>query len=182
MPTPIPVRRRPDWVAAPRWPKVTLVGGLVMVMVLVPVCGQLALRLWTAMNETSFLLGADPTRADWLRTAAGVAGGGITTALATFALGVVRGRPGYLAGGLAVLLLFVAFPYVAHTANAGLVAAPLPSLGQMVTPAGWEHAGFLQATFLLAAGALVAAVADLVWRSIVALRHGLVRPRLTDRS
>ena len=177
VPTPIPVRRRPEWVAAPRWPKVTLVAGIVIALVLVPVVAQLAVRLLTAMEETSFLLGADPTRADWLRAAAGVAGGGITAALATFALGIVRGRPGYVAGGVAVLLLFVAFPWVAHTANAGLVSAPLPSLAAMIQPEGWGNGLLLQGSFLLALGALVGAVADLAWRSVQALRTGIASVR-----
>lgn len=159
--------------APPRWPTITFVSGLVITLVMVPVVAQLAFRLLTAMEETSFLLGADPTRADQLRAAAGVAGGGITTALAVAALGIVRGRVGYVVGAVAVVLLFVVFPYLGYTANAGIVAAPVPTLEEMLAPQGWDRAGQLRVTFWLAAGAFLAAVLDLLYRSATALRAGL---------
>ena len=177
VPAPIPVTRRPVWLAAPRWPVPDAVSTTVIVLVMVPVIAQMASRLWVATNETSVLLGADPSRADALRAAAGVAGGGITVALAVFALAIVRGRPGYIAGGVAVLLLFVAFPYVAYTANAGIVSAPIPTLGEMVVPRGWPRANQLGAVFLLTAGALVAALVDLAYRSVLALREGVQQSR-----
>ena len=177
VPAPIPVRRRPVWLAGPRWPVADALSTTVIVLVMVPVVAQMANRLWVATNETSVLLGADPSRADALRAAAGVAGGGITVALAVFALAVVRGRPGYIAGGVAVLLLFVAFPYVAYTANAGIVSAPIPTLGEMVVPRGWERANQLGAVFLLAAGVLTAAMVDLAYRSVLALRDGVQQTR-----
>ncbi|MEO2108017.1 MAG: hypothetical protein ABGZ36_20560 [Actinomycetota bacterium] len=177
MPAPIPVRRRPVWLAGPRWPVADALSTTVIVLVMVPVVAQMANRLWVATNETSVLLGADPSRADALRAAAGVAGGGITVALAVVALAVVRGRPGYIAGGVAVLLLFVAFPYVAYTANAGIVSAPIPTLGEMVVPRGWERANQLGAVFLLAAGVLTAALVDLAYRSVLALRDGVQQTR-----
>ncbi len=177
VPAPIPVRRRPVWLAGPRWPVADALSSTVIVLVMVPVVAQMANRLWVATNETSVLLGADPSRADALRAAAGVAGGGITVALAVFALAVVRGRPGYIAGGVAVLLLFVAFPYVAYTANAGIVSAPIPTLGEMVVPRGWERANQLGAVFLLAAGVLTAALVDLAYRSVLALRDGVQQTR-----
>lgn len=172
VPAPVPVPRRSPYLAAPRWPAVDLVAGLLIAVVMVPVGLQLAFRLWTAMNETSFLLGADPTRAESLQAAAGVAGGGITTAVAVAALAVVRGRPGYLAAAAAVVALFVVFPFMGYSAQAEITSAPVPDLAEMIAPAGWPRAGQLQATFWLVVVALLAAVGDLAQRSVAALREG----------
>lgn len=177
VPAPIPVERRSVWAAAPRWPVIDWVSGPVIALVMVPVAAQLVFRLWTAMTTTSVLTGADPSRADFLLAAAGVAGGGLTAALAVAALAVVRGRLGYLAGAGATLLMFTVFPYLAYTANAGIVSAPLPSLAEMVAPAGWPRAEQLGAVFFMAAAALAAAVIDLLYRGATAVREGIAESR-----
>ncbi len=145
--------------------------GVAVALVALPSVAQLAYRLAKAMEQTSFLLGADPTRTDHLRAAAGVAGGGITIALAIAALAVVRGRPGYLTAAASALVLFGVFPFVAASANAGIVAAPVPPFEELLRPVGWGYHGALTATFWVCAAALVAAVADLVYRSVAAVAH-----------
>ncbi len=130
----------------------------------------MGLRLLQAMSETSLLLGADPTRTDYLRAAAGVAGGGITLALALGAVGVVRGRWSYLSAALGVLGLFTALPFLVYTSNAGIVAAPLPDLGAMVQPSGWPRPDLLALAFWTSAAAFLGASVDLLYRSLRALR------------
>lgn len=161
--------------AAPRWPVWTLVSGLAVAAVMLPAAGQLAYRLLMAMRDTSVLLGGDPTRADHLHAAAGVAGGGVTLALAVAALAVVKGRAGYLAAAGAVLTVFCVFPWIAHTAIAGVISAPLPAFAQMITPPRWDAHGELQLILWLCGAAFVAAVGDLVVRSATAIGRTVQR-------
>lgn len=168
VPQPILVRRRPPWLAGPRWPVWRWGSGVACVAVLLPAVAQMAYRLLQAMADTSILLGADPTRSDHLHAAAGVAGGGITLALAVAAFAVVKGRPGYLVAAGGVVIAFCVFPFLAHTAIAGVVSAPLPPLAQMITPPRWDHPRLLTAAYWLAAAALVMAIGDLVVRSALA--------------
>lgn len=169
VPAPIPVARRPDWLAGPRWPSWDLPSGATAAVIGLLAVVQMAHRLVQAMLDTSVLLGADPTRTDHLHAAAGVAGGGVTLALALAALAVVKARTGYLVAAGAVLLAFGAFPAIAHTANAGIVAAPLPDLGTMIRPPRWGRQGLMVLAFCASLGALVAALADLAVRSLGAL-------------
>jgi hypothetical protein len=175
VPAPVPVRRRPGYLAAPRWPIWTASRAAAAIAVGLPVALQLAHRLSRAMVETSVLLGATPTRTDFLRAAGGVAGGGLTAALAVAALAVVRGRPGYLAGAAGLLGLFVALPWMAYTRTAGIVTASTPTLQEVLAPQGWAGGGALTAVFWLAALALLAALVDLGLRSARALGRALGR-------
>lgn len=175
VPRPITVRRRPAYLVGPRWPRWGPASGIVALVVLVPAVAQLAFRLLQAMTDTTTLLGADPTRSDYLDTAAGVAGGGLTLAIAVAALAVVRGRVGYLAGAVGIVAFFCLLPFVAYTATAGIVSAPVPPLQEMIQPPGWEYQEQLLAAFWLSVVALVAAVLDLVYRSVVAVQQSLSR-------
>lgn len=169
VPTPVPVRRRPAHIAPPRWPLWTPPRVAIAVAIGVPAVLQLAYRLARATAETSVLMGADPSRADYLRAATGVAGGGATLALTVAALAVVRGRPGYLAAAVGVVGAFVALPWMAYTATAGIVQATVPGLADAIAPTDWAAGGWLALAFWLSAAALVAAVGDLLWRSVAAL-------------
>lgn len=169
VPVPIEVRRRPSYVAAPRWPQWGFVSGTVVLAVLLPAIWQLSYRLLQAMLDTSVLLGADPSRSDFLHAAAGVAGGGLTLSLAVAAIAVVKGKAGYLAAAGGVLTFFCIFPYLAYTANAGIVSAPLPPVEAMIRPPRWAFHGQLNATFWLTAVALIIAVLDLAYRSVAAV-------------
>lgn len=175
VPTPITVRRRPSYIAGPRWPVWGWTSGIVALLVLLPAVAQLAYRLLQAMADTTAILGGDPSRTDYLQAAAGVAGGGLTLALAIAALAVVKGRMGYLAGAVGILAFFALLPYVAYTATAGIVSAPLPPLQQMIQPLGWQYHAQLLAVFWLCAGALIASILDLLYRSVVALQRTLTR-------
>ncbi|MEE8602488.1 hypothetical protein [Euzebya tangerina] len=169
VPQPIAVRRRPAYLVGPRWPVWKLASGTIVVVVLGLATAQLALRLWFTINDTAILLGADPTRTDYLHAAAGIAGGGLTMALAVAALAVVRLRWGYLAAAGGVLLFFAIIPYYAYTATAGIVSAPLPVFEQMIRPSQWEYHPLFTASYRIALVALIAAVVDLVVRAVMAL-------------
>ncbi|MGI9018329.1 MAG: hypothetical protein ACR2HR_14715 [Euzebya sp.] len=130
---------------------------------------QLAYRLFQALLDTSMLLGADPSRADYLTAAAGVTGGGLTLALAVTALAVVKGRPGYFAAAAGVLIFFGVLPILAYSATAGIVSAPSPTMAQLLRPPGWEYHSQLTVAFWIAGVALAAAAGDLAVRSVVAV-------------
>ncbi|HUG85668.1 MAG TPA: hypothetical protein VMM13_13975 [Euzebya sp.] len=173
VPVPIPVPRRPPYLAGPRWPVWGLTSGSAVAVVMLPALWQLAFRLLQAMRDTSVLLDPAPTRTDFLHAAAGVAGGGLTLALAIVAYAVVKGRPGFLGAALGVVTFFCVFPYLAYTANAGIVSAPVPPLSDMLQPPAWPRQTELGLVFWLAAGAALAAVADLLVRSADAIARTL---------
>lgn len=150
-----------------------ITSGIAVAVVMLPALWQLAHRLFQAMLDTTVLLGADPTRTDFLHAAAGVSGGGLTLALAIVAVAVVKGRAGYLAAAAGVVTFFCVFPYVVYTANAGIVSAPVPPLEQMIRPPAWPRQTELGLVFWLAAAAAVAAVADLLVRSAEAMTRAL---------
>lgn len=165
VPTPIVVRRRPSWMAAPRWPVWHVGGAVVAILVMIPAVGQLAYRLLNATQDTSILLGADPSRNDYLSAASGVAGGAITLALAVAALAVVRGRLGYVAASIGVFGFFGIFPFLVYTATAGILSASLPPLLEMIRPPGWQYQQQLSLIFWLCLLALGVALLDLLIRS-----------------
>lgn len=175
VPTPITIKRRPGFIAGPRWPVWGFTSGVIALLVLLPAVAQLAYRLLQAMADTTSVLGADPSRTDYLQAAAGVAGGGLTLALAVAALAVVKGRTGYLAGAVGILAFFALWPYVTYTATVGIVSAPLPPVQQMIQPPGWDYQTQLLAAFWLSSAAFVAAILDLLYRSILAVQQTLTR-------
>ncbi|CAN5292438.1 hypothetical protein BH23ACT9_BH23ACT9_06700 [soil metagenome] len=166
---PIPVARRPSYLAGPRWPQWTLVSGLLVALVILPATLQLAYRLVQAMLDTTVLLGATPTRVDFLHAAGGVAGGGLTLAAALAAVGIAKGKGGYLAGAGGVIGGFCVLPVLIYTANAGIVSAPLPQIAEMIRPPAWENTAVLGAVYWLSVIALVTAAADLLYRSTRAI-------------
>lgn len=172
VPTPIPVRRRSTFLAAPRWPQWTLLGGVLTAVVLLPACAGMAYRLYQAMAETSFLFGATPSPSDYLRASAGVAGGAMTLAPALVALGLARGRIAYLWGTVVVLAIFGVFPSFVYSANAGVSAVQWPSFDEMLMPDGWGQERFLRLAFALGVSGLAVAIVDLVYRSARALQVG----------
>lgn len=167
--------------AAPRWPIWGWGSGAAVTLLLLPAVAQMAYRLLQATVDTSIFIGADPTRSDHLHAAAGVAGGGLTLALAVAAVALVRGKAGYLAAAVGVITVFCVFPFIAHTANAGVVSAPLPPLADLISPPRWDQQGTLTLAFWLALGALVAAACDLVLRSVTAVGRVVLDRGATSR-